>query len=103
MNLTKRLKSIRKLWRHAAIVLDAQKTVTDDALTAYLDGQQIGQVAGSQLWGHNRASLGGVTDSTRFADGSLGRGGSGLTGAIDEVQIFNDALSASQVQGLAAV
>ena len=90
-------------WHHAAIVLDGQKTITDNALTAYLDGQKIGQAAGSQLWGHNRASLGSVTDSTRFADGISDRSGTGFTGAIDEVKIFNDALTASQVQGLAAV
>ena len=90
-------------WHHAAIVLDGQKTITDDALTAYLDGQKIGQAEGSQLWGHNRASLGSVTDATRFADGSIGREGYGFAGAIDEVKIFNDALSGNQVQGLASV
>ena len=90
-------------WHHAAIVLDGQKTITDNALTAYLDGQKIGQAKGSQLWGHNRASLGSVTDSTRFADGVSGRDGTGFAGAIDEVKIFNDALTANQVQGLASV
>ena len=90
-------------WHHAAIVLNGQETITDDALTAYLDGQKIGETKGSQLWGHNPASLGSVTDSTRFADGSIGRAGYGFDGAIDEVKIFNDALTGSQVQGLASV
>ena len=90
-------------WHHAAIVLKGQKVITDDALTAYLDGQKIGQAAGSQLWGHNRASLGSVTDSTRFADGIGDRNGTGFAGAIDEVKIFNNALSDSQVQGLVAL
>ena len=91
-------------WHHAAFVLDGQDAATDSVLTAYLDGREIGQIEGAQLSPINgRAGLGSVAGRTRFEDGIGTSAGTGFVGALDEVQVFNGALSASQVKGLATV
>ncbi|MEM9949208.1 MAG: LamG-like jellyroll fold domain-containing protein, partial [Cyanobacteria bacterium P01_D01_bin.36] len=88
-------------WNHVALVLDGDETVQDKALTAYLNGKQVGQVQGSQLWKRGGLSLGNVTGSTRFEDG-IGRAQSaGFAGGIDELEVFNQALGSAQVQKLA--
>ncbi len=89
-------------WHHAALVLDGQQTVKAGALTAYLDGQRIGQMDGSQLWGHGDGiGIGNVNGGTKFKDGNSSGSAYGLDGAIDELQIFNTALDSSQVKQLA--
>ena len=90
-------------WHHVAVVLDGQNGLADDALTAYLDGKEFGQTQGAKLMQHGRLSLGNTSGSTRFEDGFGTSGSNGLSGAIDEVKIFNSALSDSQVQALATV
>ncbi|NER79946.1 MAG: PKD domain-containing protein [Leptolyngbya sp. SIO1D8] len=88
-------------WNHVALVLDGGDRVADGALRGYLNGEQFGEGEGSQLWSHGGGiGLGNVYGDTRFHTGSA-KGNYGLTGAIDDVQIFNSALSNSQVQGLA--
>ena len=89
-------------WHHVALVLEAEENVKDEALTAYLDGTKIGSTQGALL-GNRPASIGvgNVVKSTRFADGISRRSNSyGLKGLVDEVTIFEDALSAQQVQDL---
>lgn len=83
-------------WHHMALVLDGQSAVKPNAFTAYLDGHKVGSLAASQMLSHDAASLGNLSGSTKFHDG---KGGSsyGLYGAIDEVKIYNDALSSRQV------
>ncbi|MGB7085493.1 MAG: CAP domain-containing protein [Phormidesmis sp.] len=91
-------------WHHLTLVLDGKETVQNGAITAYLDGDKVGQMKGSQLWGHgDRIGLGNVNQTTKFHDGFGSHKGHGLAGAIDELQIFNSALSANQVQQLADV
>ncbi len=89
-------------WHHVALVLDGDKTLKPNALTAYLDGKKVGSQQGTQLWQHDdRIALGNTSGSTRFADGTFGKQNStGLAGGVDELQIYNDALSANQVQQL---
>ncbi len=91
-------------WHHVALVLDGENTLQPNALKAYLDGKLIGSKQGTQMWQHNdRIGVGNSNGSTRFADGTLGRHNkAGLLGGVDELQIFNDALSAGQVQQLAS-
>lgn len=91
-------------WHHVALVVDGEKTLQPDALTAYLDGEKLGTEQGTQLLQHSdRIGLGNTNGSTRFADGTFGRqNNNGLLGGVDELQIFNDALSATQVQQLAS-
>lgn len=86
-------------WHQLVFVLDGGKDVAANALTAYLDGEVFGSGEGSQLWGHSGGiGLGSVNRGTRFHDGASFSGPQGLAGAIDNVDIFNEALSAEQVQ-----
>ncbi|MEM8505435.1 MAG: LamG-like jellyroll fold domain-containing protein [Cyanobacteria bacterium P01_D01_bin.1] len=90
-------------WHHVALVLSGNETVKDDAFTAYLDGEKIGSEEGSQLWKHSNATgIGNIAGKTRFHNGR-GVGSQGLAGTIDEVQIFNQALTTNQVADLAAI
>ena len=90
-------------WQHVSLVLDGENQVAQNAFSAYLNGELFGKGEGSQLWSHtDRISLGSVNQKTRFHDGQVGSAGHGLTGAIDDVKIFNDALATNEVETLAA-
>ncbi|MEO1385990.1 MAG: G8 domain-containing protein [Cyanobacteria bacterium J06634_6] len=90
-------------WQHVSLVLDAGKQVAQNTLSAYLNGQLFGTGEGSQLWGHpGGIGLGSINRQTRFKDGQVAKSGHGLIGAIDEVKIFNDALTSIDIQTLAA-
>ena len=81
-------------WHKVDLVLDGGRQVTQDAFRGYLDGQQFGSGAGSQLWSHSGGiGIGSINSGTRFHDGITPNSGSGFAGAVDEVMIFNDALS----------
>ncbi|MGB7087633.1 MAG: LamG domain-containing protein, partial [Phormidesmis sp.] len=85
-----------KKWHHVDIVLDGGSTVSQNALRGYIDGQQFGSGAGSQLWSHTGdIGLGSINQGTRFHDGITVNSGSGFAGIIDEVMISNDALIGS--------
>lgn len=88
-------------WHHVDLVLQGGLNVREGAIRGYLDGQQFGKGRGSQVWQHSGGiGLGSINGSTRFHDGLIPRSGSGFDGAIDEVMIFNDALSSSDIGGL---
>lgn len=90
-------------WHHVALVLNGSDSVSPNAITAYLDGEQFGQGEGSQLWQHpGKIGLGSINGATQFHDGTEPGKGHGLVGALDEVKIFNSALDTGQVQSLAA-
>ncbi len=81
------------------LVLDGGSEVTQNALRGYLDGQQFGSGAGSQLWSHSGGiGIGSINGGTRFHDGITPGSGSGFAGAVDEVMVFNDALSSSELK-----
>ena len=89
-------------WHHATLVLDA--STANGTLTAYLDGEEVGEMASTALTARPESiGFGNVNRTTRFRGGFGLRGDSGFAGAIDEVQLFDDALSAQQVQQLAIV
>ncbi|NER81676.1 MAG: LamG domain-containing protein [Leptolyngbya sp. SIO1D8] len=88
-------------WNHVALVLDGDANVTDGAIHGYLNGEKFGTGAGSQLWEHSDSiGLGNINNGTRFHDGLTGSG-HGFSVALDEVMIFNNALSDHQIQVLA--
>lgn len=87
-------------WHHVALTLDGGPTTQPDALHGYLDGQVFGSGEGSQLWSHSGdVTIGGVGD-TRYPDG--GGGSTGFLGHIDDIRIYNRALSAYDVSVLGA-
>lgn len=91
-------------WHHAAMVLDASAESPEGTLTAYFDGEMVGQTTGEALLAHpDPIGLGNVSLTTRFENGYGFLGNSGLAGSIDEVQVFDDALSQSQIEKLAMV
>lgn len=86
-------------WNHVTLVLDASDSLSAGALRGYLNGQAFGVGVGSEL-GELSGSLGvgNLNGSTRFHDDVTQ--GEGLIGAIDEVRIFDQALTDIQVQNL---
>ena len=89
-------------WHHVALVLDGGNQLRDNAMTAYLDGKLVGKTEGMKLLPHQDGlGIGNVNGTTRYQDGTNGFRGQGLDGSVDEVQIYNNALSAGQVQQLA--
>lgn len=85
-------------WHRVDLVLEGGREVSENALRGYLDGEMFGSDVGSQLWGHSGGiGIGGIHRGTRFHDGVKPRSGSGFVGAIDEVMIFNDALTSGEI------
>ncbi|MEM9090257.1 MAG: LamG-like jellyroll fold domain-containing protein, partial [Cyanobacteria bacterium P01_F01_bin.53] len=91
-------------WHHLALVLDGESAVTDNAMTAYLDGQIVGQMEGSQLWSRSGGiGIGNVNKGTRFESGATkGTRNYGFMGAVDEFNLYNSALESSEVKQLAS-
>ncbi len=86
-------------WHRVDLVLQGEDEVSRGAIRGYLDGEEFGSGEGSQLWSHTGGTgLGSINGGTRFHDGLTPNSGSGFAGAIDEVMIFNDALSSSEIQ-----
>ncbi|MEO0986454.1 MAG: glycosyl hydrolase family 28-related protein [Cyanobacteria bacterium J06639_14] len=90
-------------WNDVALVLEGSETVTEDALTLYLNGEKVDTGEGSQLWQHSgNISLGSSKD-TRFAGEYMAPRGArhGFAGELDDVMIYNNALDGSQIQMMA--
>jgi len=88
-------------WHHLALVLDGTASLEPDAFSAYLDGRLIGTGEGSQLWAHSDAiGIGGLNGSTLLHDGT-DTGSHGFAGRLDDVRIYNRALSPADVDALA--
>ncbi|MEM8831294.1 MAG: DUF4347 domain-containing protein [Cyanobacteria bacterium P01_G01_bin.19] len=91
-------------WHHVALVLDAQaehNAVQPEVLFAYLDGVEIGRGAGSQVWEHGAIALGGVNFGTRFHRDDVDSSNIyGFAGNIADLEIYNQALSADQIDEL---
>ncbi len=90
-------------WHHVALVLDAVDTVSDNALTGYLDGQAFGQGAGSMILPHSGdIGIGKINGNTLFHDG-VRKAVTGFSGLIDEVRVYNRALSPGEIASLASL
>ena len=88
-------------WHHVTLVLSGGATVSNNALRAYLDGVEFGSGAGSQLWAHqDPTGIGQASAYARFHNG-LASGGNGFAGMLDDVRVYNRALTASEVAELA--
>lgn len=85
-------------WHQVDLVLEGGSKITQDAFPGYLDGEKFGSGAGSQLWSHSGGiGMGSINGGTRFHDGITANSGSSFTGSIDEVMIFNHALSSNEI------
>lgn len=88
-------------WHRVDLVLDGGRETSEGAFRAYLDGQQIESGGlGSQLWSRSGGiGVGNVNGSTRFHDG-MASGSHGFDGKVDELKIFNDAMSIEEIGAL---
>ncbi|MDJ0537080.1 MAG: ASPIC/UnbV domain-containing protein [Xenococcaceae cyanobacterium MO_207.B15] len=88
-------------WHHVALVLDGGNTLEPNVFTAYLDGQQFAQGEGSQLWSHvNPIGIGNINGATKFHSGNSSGLTNGFEGKIDLVQIYNRALTTTEVNNI---
>jgi hypothetical protein len=93
-------------WHHVILVLDAQpgvKTLQSGVLRAYLDGVKFGTGKGSQVWSHgDDIGIGGINQNTQFHDGDKqGTATHTLAGSVDEVRVYNRALTDAEIAALA--
>ena len=88
-------------WHHVALVLDGTETVQPDSFIAYLDGREFARGEGSQLWSHGGAiALGNVWGGSAFHNGSSSDLNHGLQGNLDEMQIYNRALTDTEIEDI---
>ena len=94
-------------WHHAALVLQGGPNVAPGTFRAFLDGALIGSGDGAGLWPDaGPVGVGAVNGRgpgrTRLHDGGLGQGGSAFAGSIDELRVYNRALSPQEITQLAS-
>ena len=83
---------------HVVLVMNGDATGTTGTLTGYLNGVSFGQQTGvGRLYNHNPAVIGDVIAGTRFHDNSTSTSNRDFDGQIDDVALYNSALSASKV------
>ena len=92
-------------WHHVALVLDAEEGVNTPqpkALTAYLNGVKVGEGEGMELESHrDNIGIGGLNQTTKFHDGEAQKNSQhSLGGSIDDVRVYNRALSAEEISFL---
>ena len=95
-------------WHHVALVLDAEagnNTLQPGAFTAYLDGEKIAEGEGVELDSHkDNIGIGGLNETTRFHNEEVQTNKEySLAGSLDELRVYNRALSAKEVSLLFAL
>ncbi len=92
-------------WHHVVLVLDAAEgdsTLQTSAFRGYLDGTLFAEGDASTLNGHTGAiGLGAINSFTVFHDATAPESGNVFAGELDEVVLYNSALTAAQVTQLA--
>ena len=86
-------------WRHIAVV----KPAGSKLFNFYLDGKFLAssQTPANPIVSYNRLEICGSTHPTSTADGSgFGEWGDGYTGDVDNIRIYNRALSDAEVKAL---
>ncbi|MCA9208134.1 MAG: LamG domain-containing protein, partial [Planctomycetales bacterium] len=84
---------------HVVLVMDGDTSGTGGTIEGFLNGQSFGQAAGvGRLWNHNPAVIGNATGGIRFHDNNTLTNNRDFDGNIDEVALYNTALSSAQVQ-----
>lgn len=97
-------------WHHVAMVLDAQRgKLAEDGFRLYLDGKLNGSGTAAEIHLRNLGFGGGIGNSkgeTKF-DSKIGRNRAstrttGFSGLLDEVRVYNRALSEDELKKLAS-
>jgi len=90
-------------WHHIVVVLDAGSSVVVDGFRLYLDGTLVGSAPASQLWPHAApATIGAAVHAAPDSMGGEPGTGINFDGLVDDLQIFDHALSAEEVRRLFA-
>lgn len=89
-------------WQHVALTLNGGAETVADALKGYKNGVRMASGHGSQLWSHSgNIGLGATNNDTKFASGDRkGTAIDAFAGMIDDVRVYNEALSADEVNQL---
>jgi len=83
---------------HVVLVMNGDSSGTNGTITGYLNGVPFGQQTGvGLLWNHNPAVIGDATAGTRFHDNNTETNNRDFDGHIDEVALYNTALTQPQV------
>ncbi len=89
-------------WHLAAIVLNAPDT-TDGEFIVYLDGFEVGRSSAGAINAHSADNaIGAMRDATRYHDGNGSGNGNWFEGLVDDFQLWNRALSATEIGSLFA-
>ena len=90
-------------WHHAAFVLETTANFAPGNFRAYLDGVLYASGPAATVPAHaDDTGIGGMTGNSRTSVGNVSQGNYAFKGLIDEVVIYNRALSAAEIAALAA-
>ncbi|MCU7813685.1 MAG: carboxypeptidase regulatory-like domain-containing protein [Candidatus Thiodiazotropha sp. (ex Rostrolucina anterorostrata)] len=88
-------------WYDVSLVLDAGASVTPDGLKGYLNGVEFGSADITQIGSHgNGSGIGIVNAGTKLHTGNT-NGQNAFAGMIDDVRVYDRALSEDEVTSLA--
>lgn len=83
---------------HVVLVMQGDTSGTTGTITGYLNGVSFGEQSGiGRLWNHNPAVIGNANSGIRFHDNNTSTNNRDFDGLIDEVALYNAALSAERV------
>ncbi len=83
---------------HVVLVMNGDPTGTMGTLTGYLNGVTFGQQTGvGRIWNHNPAVIGNAVASIHFHDNNTSTNNRDFDGQIDEVALYNTALTQAQI------
>ncbi|QDU89457.1 hypothetical protein Pla175_28470 [Pirellulimonas nuda] len=83
---------------HVVLVMRGDDSDLSGVLIGYLNGASFGQRSGvGRLWNHNPAVIAGAAADTRFHDGNTNSNAREFDGRVDEVALYNRALTQAEV------
>jgi len=84
---------------YVALVMDGDSNGFGGSIDGYLNGRHFGQVSGvGLLYNHNPAVIGTAVSGIRFHDNDTSTNNRSFDGVIDEVALYDTALTASQIR-----
>ncbi|REJ68876.1 MAG: LamG domain-containing protein [Planctomycetota bacterium] len=84
---------------HVVLVMDGDAAGTTGTIEGFLNGQSFGSSSGvGRLWNHNPAEIGDANAGVRFHDNNTSSSNREFDGYIDEVALYNVALSSTRIQ-----
>ena len=89
-------------WPTLRLILDGTSVIRPDGLIAYWTVMSLVECNASQLWEHgDDIGIGRISNATKYHTGDASSNADGFAGLIDEVRIYNRALSVLEIEMLA--